>query len=53
MAAVLHEQCGATDGAAESLYLRVAKGRAVAVGLVGEEGVMNLGGRAEERLGEG
>lgn len=53
MAAVLHEQCGATDGAAESLYLRVDKGRLVAAGQVGCEGVINLGARAEERLGEG
>ena len=51
MAAVLHEQCGATDGAAESLYLRVDEGRLVAAGLVGREGVINLGARAEERLG--
>lgn len=53
MAAVLNEQCGATDGAAESLYLRVDKGRRVAAGQVGCEGVINLGARAEERLGEG
>ena len=53
MAAVLHEQSGATDGVAESLYLRVDKGRLVAASLVGREGVINFGACAEERLGEG